>query len=666
MGNGAIHNNFSYSLKHSDPQKEGESNIFRHPKCQEFLLQFPNPNIKTIQDLLISLKKYDSKPCFGTQIDGIYHWKTYQNSMKLAKDFGSGLIELNIVPPVVKYKDWELNFLAIYSKNREEVVIAESACALYGWTSLPIYDTLGPEAIDFILEQTEVELIVCSLENLGKLVKGKHFGKMKNIITLEPITDPLQKQQLSEFNLSFTSYEDVVKAGEKKENPFSEKITPSSIFTFSYTSGTTGKPKGAMLSHGNIISVVANSLDALEITQNDVYISYLPLAHVLEKVIIYTMLFYGCSIGFYKGDVQKLKDDLAILKPTLFVTVPRLLLRFYDVIKGKLDNLKGCKKSLADRGIKKKLMKLNRQGSVTYGFYDKLIFKKMRSALGGRIRRIIVGSAPTSPDVLNFLKIAFSCNIMEGYGQTESTGASFTTNWHDNRASGTVGGPCCNTEFKLVDVPEMNYKSTDKDEYGNLIPRGEMCIRGHGVFQGYYKDEEKTKEAIDDLGWLHTGDIVQINANGSIKIIDRKKNIFKLSQGEYVAAEKIESVYLLNKYISEIFIYGDSFQSYLIAILVPDLVTLKELVTKNGLIKDKSFEEILNSKEVKNLVLSEMNKTAKENKLLSFEMAKNIFIEKESFALKELLTTTFKLKRHEAKKYYEKTIVQLYEENLAN
>lgn len=657
--------NFSYSSIYQNSEKPGESSIYRHPKCLQSLINSPDPKILTLQDLLNNSYKFSTKPCFGTLKNGIYNWKTYKECLDISKSFGSGLFHLGIDPVCADYKEFNANFVAIYSKNREEFLYADYSCIFYNWVSLPIYDTLGGEALDFIFDQTEVELLVCSLENLTKLITEKRFGKLKNIVTFDPIVDETHKKTLSELNLKYFTFQEVLQAGQAHLREPNTDITPSTVYTFSYTSGTTGKPKGAMLTHGNFVSVVANGVNALDINANDVYLSYLPLAHVLEKIVMCVLLYSGSQIGFYNGDVQKLKEDLAILKPTIFVTVPRLLLRFHDVIKSGLAKLKGCKQSLAIKAVATKLHNLKTNGTITHSLYDKLIFSKMKLALGGRVRWILVGSAPTSSEVLNFLKIAFCCNILEGYGQTEATGASFVTNILDNRSAGCVGGPCVNTEYKLFDVPEMNYTALDKNEDGISVPRGEMCVRGYGVFKGYYKDLEKTNEAIDSDGWLHTGDIVQINPNGTIKIIDRKKNIFKLSHGEYVAAEKIESVYLQNPLITEIFVYGDSLQSYLVAVIVPNIALVKDLAKKNVILIE-NIEDLLKMKEIKNIILAEINKTAKEAKLLGFEIVKNIHLEQNSFGLKDLLTTTFKLKRHEAKKCYEKEISQLYEANIGN
>jgi long-chain acyl-CoA synthetase len=223
---------------------------------------------------------------------------------------------------------------------------------------------------------------------------------------------------------------------------------------------------------------------------------------------------------------------------------------------GKIEAVTGAKRSFADKAISTKLQNLRNNAEYTHFLYDKA-FASVKDLFGGRVRFMVTGSAPLNRDVIDFLKIAGCCPIYEGYGLTESTGGSFLTyDWDPH--SGHVGGPATSTEAKLIDVPEMNYLSTDVDEQGRSTPRGEVCLRGAGIFAGYYKDEERTKEALDEEGWLHTGDVGMFGLGGNLKIIDRRKNIFKLSQGEYIAPEKIEGVYLKVRGVAEIFVYGDS------------------------------------------------------------------------------------------------------------
>lgn len=260
------------------------------------------------------------------------------------------------------------------------------------------------------------------------------------------------------------------------------------------------------------------------------------------------MSFYACvaglKVGFYQGDPLKLTEDCALLKPGLFPSVPRLYSRIYTKIKERLDGLTGCKGWLAQRGIATKIAALRNGAHYTDGCYDKLVFSKVAALLGGEVKYLITASAPIDPSVLEFLKICFSCPMYEGYGLTETSGGSSVTYANDSVLS-HVGGPLPCIKWRLLDVPEMQYLSTDKP-----YPRGELCMKGPAVTSGYYKRPDKTAEAFDSQGWFKTGDVVVVYPNGSVRIVDRSKNIFKLSQGEYIAPEKIENVYGLSPLIA--------------------------------------------------------------------------------------------------------------------
>lgn len=655
----------TYSVQISPPSSPLDSGIYRHPLFKSDLASTPDPSIKTLRCILEKNKeKFAARKCLGSRKNGIEIWRTYKEAIEMGKWLFASIRKRGLEPKKEEYHGRKLRFVALYSKNREEFIISDFSCIYYDLVSVPIYDTLGPEAVEYIFDHTMVELLIVSNENIRKLLKDKKLAHLKNIIKMDK--EPLSSDEitsLSEKNINIHDFWEMMEEGKTLPAVQIPELGPENIYTFSYTSGTTGKPKGAMLTHANFVSAMSSATNLFHFGDNEFYLSYLPLAHVFERLVFNTMLFIGATIGFFCGDVQKLKEDLAWIRPTIFITVPRLLLRFHDVIKTNLGKLKGCKKKLADKAINTKLANLASKGSVNHGLYDKLIFKKMRAALGGRVEKMLIGSAPTSAEVLDFMKIAFNVAIVEGYGQTEATAASCSTWPDDGRGSGCVGGPCANTEIKIVSVPEMNYFSTDKDENGNICPRGELCLRGSGVFLGYYKDDEKTKEALDNDGWLHTGDVVKMNVNGSIKIIDRKKNIFKLSHGEYVAVEKVESVYLKSHLINEIFVYGDSFQNYLVAIVCPNPDAIMEICSKIG-VKEENIDKILKMKKFQDAVIKELNIVGKEGKLLGFEMVKKIYFEKDSFVNKDILTTTFKIKRHEAKILYQKEIDELYKEGV--
>lgn len=321
--------------------------------------------------------------------------------------------------------------------------------------------------------------------------------------------------------------------------------TENDVYMFCYTSGTTGDPKAAMLTHKNIMSAACSvfNVPGVHFNDEDVYISYLPLAHSFEKCLFVTACTTGMAIGYYSGDPLKLLDDLKCLRPTYFPSVPRLFNRIYDKINSGVKEKSAIQQSLFNRAVSGKLSHLATSCSYTHSVWDPLVFNKLKDLIGGRVKMMVTGSAPISADVLKFLKIAFCAPIHEGYGQTESSAASCLTSGLDPEA-GHVGGPLSCIRIRLKDIPEMNYLSSDPQ------PRGEICYQGNSIFIGYFKNKEKTIEALSDDGWLSSGDVGMVLPNGSIRIIDRAKNIFKLAQGEYIAPEKLENVYIQSPYIA--------------------------------------------------------------------------------------------------------------------
>jgi len=292
----------------------------------------------------------------------------------------------------------------------------------------------------------------------------------------------------------------------------------------------------------------------------------------------------------------------------------------------------------------KKLENLRTKAQYTHCCYDRLIFNKLRALLGGRVRLMVTGSAPINPDVLDFLKCCFCCPIGEGYGQTETSASATITSPLDG-VSGHVGGPFPCVYIRLRDIPEMDYRTSDNP------PKGEICFKGNSIFKGYYKDHEKTREAFDDDGWLRSGDVGVAFPNGSIKIIDRAKNIFKLQQGEYIAPEKLEGVYVQSRFIQQIFVYGDSLQNFLVAIGVAEPEYLKEWGKQRGIV-DITLEMNSNA-DLKKEILADLERLAKENKFSSLEKIKKIHLILDPFTPEnEILTPTLKIKRNIAKKTF--------------
>lgn len=274
----------------------------------------------------------------------------------------------------------------------------------------------------------------------------------------------------------------------------------------------------------------------------DTYISYLPAAHSFEQASFGLSLASGMRCGFFGGNVLKLTEDMGILKPTFFPSVPRLFNRIYGKIQDKFKEAIGVRGMLVNQALSSKAYYYKSGEGLTHTLWDSLVFGKVKAMLGGEVRIMITGSAPIAGDVLDFLKVCFCCDIMEGYGMTESGAASFTTFYGDPQ-TGIVGGPLANVKVKLRDIPEMNYL------HSNDPPKGEICMKGSSVMPGYFKNEEKTKETLTEDGWLYTGDVGMVLPNGALRVVDRAKNIFKLSQGEYIAPEKLENIYVQSTFI---------------------------------------------------------------------------------------------------------------------
>lgn len=407
-----------------------------------------------------------------------------------------------------------------------------------------------------------------------------------------------------------------------------------------------------MITHRNIISATAGLYIGAPESDEVVHISYLPLAHIYELTILLTVLYRGGAIGFWRGDINGLIEDVQTLKPNMFIGVPRVFNRVYDKVMGELNQSGFLKQMIFNYAFSSKKAALsNGQDSP---LWNRLVFKKIKDALGGRVEMIGSGSAPLGKEVQEFLRVATGANVIQGYGLTETCAALTKQLMEDQDTAGHVGPPlpCC--EVKLVDVPEMGYTSSKNPQ------RGEICVRGPNVFIGYYKDEEKTREVLEPNGWFHTGDIGEWLPNGSLKIIDRKKNILKLAQGEYVALEMIETILLRSKYVLQLLIYGSSLKDYLVAVVVPDPETLIPWAKSVG-IKDLSIQSLCKREDVKNLIYRDLVQTGTSAKLSGFQLPRQLYLEPEQWTVEnECLTPSMKVKRQNLHEKYSEVIEQLY------
>ncbi|ELR15814.1 acylCoA synthetase, putative [Acanthamoeba castellanii str. Neff] len=624
------------------PEKKGESHVYRSIHSPDTLVETFVPETTTLYE---NFKRgFTLNPegnCLGwRQGDGPYQWLSYRQVQDRFLALGAGLLELGFKP-----KDT----VGIYSRNRPEWVITEQAANAFSMVVVPLYDTLGEEAVEHILRETSLKLVFCTNEKVQQLIRVLDKSDITHIVTFDSFDDEEAKSVLQERNISLHTIDELIELG--KKNP-AKPIPPSrdDLCTICYTSGTTGTPKGAMLSHGNFIANVAGVfvLKPDLVTSSDVVISYLPLAHVFERILQAAVFLQGASIGFYRGTVPELFDDIATLRPTVFPSVPRLFNRLYDKVMAQRATLTGVKKMLFERAWAAKVQLL-KEGKVSSPLWDRLVFSKIAAKLGARVRLIISGSAPISADVKDFLRICFSAELLEGYGQTECCAAACATMPGDT-TSGHVGAPLPNSELKLVDVPDMKYFATDKPN-----PRGEICFRGPAVFSGYYQNPEKTAEVLEDDGWLHSGDIGEMQPNGTLKIIDRKKDIFKLSQGEYIAPDKLESAYVKSPFVAQIFIYGSSLKASLVAVVVPDPEILLPWAKEKAI--DGDLAELCRKDQVKKEIMASLKKAGEAAHLKGFERLADIHLEPEAFSSDNgLVTPTFKLKRPQLHEHYKEQI----------
>ena len=509
-----------------------------------------------------------------------------------------------------------------------------------------------------------------NLNKMIKLRKEKRNESLINIILLDNENEELIKET-TELGYKLFSYGELICKSISFSINLLNPCTLKTIATLCYTSGVTGIPKGAMLSHkalcSNVCAVLHHNQDKLALLDhNDVHISYLQIAHVMERVMITAMMMKGGSIGFASFDKINLFEDTQILKPTIFLGVPKVYIILFDVLREKFYNLNYMQKNMVDRALSTKLNNYSNSGQLCSMIWDKLIFGNMKDILGGKVRIMLTGSAPIDSSILDFLRICFSCPIIEGYGQTESCGG-FTFTKLEDYSGGNVGGPLYGCEIKLVDVPELNYFSAYKDENGTVTPCGEICVRGNLLFSGYFNDKENTNIALDKEGWLHTGDIGKILPNKGLRIIDRIKNIFKLNNGEYIAPVKIESILIKSKYINQIFIYGDSHESYIVGIAVPNINKVIEYFKEvlNLEISEKELNKLINDKRLICEILEDLSNIAKKEGLKSYEQIKKIYLVLDQFTNENnLLTPTLKTVRKLVYEKFSKEIDRLYEEDL--
>ena len=449
---------FFYTVPVSEPQP-GETAIYRRKGYEDKLLDTLE-GVSTVQDILIkNFNEVPEQEILGRRVvledgslDKKITWETYADLKKHATDLGSGILNLGLTEEKAQFRDYKFRFIGIHSKNSREWFITDTANCLYNFVTIPLYDTLGEEAMEFMYNQTELTTVFLTANHAvqtANLVKTGKTQFLKNLVILDSANLTQEIRDAVE-GVTLYTFEEVLKVGEENIQEYA-KVAPQDVICFSYTSGTTGAPKGTIINHENIIAYIAGATPVTEVYEGYTHISYLPLPHIFERCCWSFILNVRGKVAVFNGDPKRIVEDLQIIKPDFLVSVPRLYNKFVDAIKGGFAQLPPEKKAFVDKAIEAKVKNLREKGEVSHPQFD-AVFEKVRNMFGGRIKAMASGSAPLSQDTKEFFSIALSAPLGEAYGQTEGCGGQFSQAVNDFSIN-HVGGPNPHLEFKLIDVP---------------------------------------------------------------------------------------------------------------------------------------------------------------------------------------------------------------------
>ena len=684
MGNVHLDKIVEYNKFEDINNTKGEdfSGPYVFPKVKDFQKEtveyFQNKSL--IENNIEKMTRFKDRPCLGRRLkigenekgepifEKKYTYYTYNDVHLMCRKFAKNLHEKK-EQLIYKdsYKNKQFNLVGIFAKNCTEWVIADMGCQMDSVTTATLYATLGEEAFKYICDQTQIKTIMVSpdlVKMLCELKKNYNLKQLTTAILFDMTTNCDTEKELEKLkNAGFTAYsftKDFLKDNDNIKDSDLEISKPETIMTICYTSGTTGNPKGVMLSQRNLISVLETVIrdSSVPLDEYGTHISFLPLAHIFERMVISGFMGVAAKVGFISGSVRTtLMEDMSLLGPTLLFVVPRVLQTIRTKIFDGFNSLSSWKKKLAYKAYHTKLENYKKYGIITHAIYDQLVFKKIRAMFGNKLKTVLCASAPMPKELADDFKVFLSIPIIEGLGMTELSGSAFCTNYHD-LTNFTAGGVTGGVRMIIKSVPDLGYTIDDVID-GINCPAGEICLKGPLIFDGYYKNDEENEKAFDKEGYFHTGDVGRIfpNLGNGLKIVDRVKEIFKLSQGEYIIPAKLESVYSKSSFIQQIMIYGNSSMNNIIAIICPEKKHCAEAL-------DISVEELVKNEEneqLKKLLINDLSKLATEAKFNGLEKVKYVLITFEGFTVNNsCMTPTMKIVRKKVELRFKDRIDKIY------
>lgn len=590
-----------------------------------------------------------------------YAFKTYAEIDDKIKAFGAGLNHTGLASK---------QLISIFAGTRPEWQMSAQACWAHGFPIVTLYPSLGAEALVYGFNQTEITHLICEAALVPTaLVAAKDCPALKVVIYMDTMA-PEALAAAEGQGLKLFSWDQVCELGADKAAPAAPPV-PEDLAVIMYTSGSTGNPKGVMVTHANLISNVAGLADVtssnpMPLGCEDVYIAYLPLAHILEMSAEMLCFSMGGRVGYsnprtLNGDGCRGPDgqplgDIAALAPSIMAAVPAILDKIRAGIEGQIT--KGPPALQVAFKIAMHLKRRAYMAGKPSPVLDKVIFKKVQMKFGGNLKLMLSGGAPLSKDTQMFINLTLGVPVLQGYGLTE-TCASGTLCHPSDRTFGRVGPPMPSCEIKLVDVEEMGYTHRDKP-----FPRGEICIRGGPVALGYYKNEAATAEVFkpseDGKGvWFYTGDIGQWFDDGSLAIVDRKKDLVKMAQGEYIALGKLEALCRNSSLVDNVCVWANPLKNNPVCVIVPNEAGLEGLA--KGLGAPTDMASMVTNPKIIEAVQASIDAEFKKAKAHKFEFCGALVLTAEEWTpANGMLTEAMKLKRHPVTQKYKAQLEALY------